>query len=193
MADATPEAVLRFWFGEPGAAGTGAVRREWFAKDDAFDASIAQHFGAAVDLALAGEFDAWSASPRPALAQVILLDQFPRNLFRGLPASFAGDPRALATARRIVAGGWDLAYTSVERWFAYLPFEHSESLADQDEAVRLFGLLRDDPAADGAYEWAVRHREVIVRFGRFPHRNPILDRPSTAEETTFLATPGSRF
>ncbi len=193
MADATPEAVLRFWFGESEAAGAGPVRREWFVKDETFDALIARQFGTAVESALAGGFDDWSATPRPALAQVILLDQFPRNLFRGLPRSFAGDARALAGARRIVASGWDRAYTPVERWFAYLPFEHSESLDDQDEAVRLFGLLRDDPAAGDAYEWAVRHRDVIVRFGRFPHRNPILGRPSTAEELAFLATPGSRF
>jgi uncharacterized protein (DUF924 family) len=106
---------------------------------------------------------------------------------------FAGDAKALATARRIVAEAWDRDYDSLRRWFCYLPFEHSESLDDQRESLRLFGQLRDDPLAGGAWPWAVRHHEVIERFGRYPHRNAILGRPSTAEEEAFLREPGSRF
>jgi len=107
--------------------------------------------------------------------------------------AFAFDPRALATARALVAAGRDRALAPLERVFVYLPFEHSESLDDQHEAVRLFTTLRDDPQAGGYLEWAVKHFEVVQRFGRFPHRNEALGRASTAEEIAFLAQPGSRF
>lgn len=185
--------VLRFWFGGPDGDDAGTVRRQWFAKDDAFDARIAGNFGALVVDAIAGGCDDWGRDPDTAPALVLVLDQFTRNLYRGTPRMFAGDARALEVARRIVANRWDERYDPLLRWFCYMPFEHSESIDDQNESLRLFGALRDDPLAGGAWYWAVRHHEVIERFGRFPHRNAILGRPSTPEELEFLKQPNSSF
>ena len=187
----TPSDVLEFWFGAPDAP--VAARAEWFRKDDAFDALIGQRFGALIDQALAGGIEGWMASPSGSLARIIVLDQFTRNVHRGTPRSFAGDPLALAGARALVANGWHLGFGALQRSFCYLPFEHSESLSDQDESLRLFGLLRDEPLTPTVYEYAVKHRDIIVRFGRFPHRNEILGRVSTPEELEFLTLPGSRF
>ena len=188
-----PAEVLEFWFGPSDAPDAGKPRKAWFTKDEAFDAQVRARFGALIASAMRGELDHWLDAPDSALAYLILLDQFTRNAFRGTASSFAGDARALAAARRIVERGWDLAMTPAHRWFSYLPFEHSERIEDQRESLRLFGLLRDDPVAGGAYEWAVRHFEVIERFGRYPHRNAILGRPSTPAELEFLAQPGSSF
>ncbi len=193
MSDARADEVLAFWFGPSGAPGAGGARKEWFTKDDGFDAQIRERFGALIESALAGGLEQWLDEPETALAYLILLDQFTRNAFRDTAASFAGDARALAAARHIVARGWDARMTPVHRWFCYLPFEHSERIEDQHESLRLFGLLRDDPVAGGAYEWAVKHCEIIERFGRYPHRNAILGRTSTPQELAFLAQPGSRF
>lgn len=161
-------------------------------KDAAFDARVRERFGAAVEAALAGTLPpAWGAAP---LAEILLLDQFTRNIFRATPRAFAGDARALALARGIVARGDDLQLDPVQRPFAYLPFEHAEDAACQDEAVRLFSALA---AADARFadmlDYAHRHRDVILRFGRFPHRNAILGRTSSADELAYLATPGSGF
>jgi uncharacterized protein (DUF924 family) len=191
--DALAQRVLAFWFDGPDGTSRGRVRGEWFGKDPAFDDEIRRSFGALIERALAGECNRWALDAGTAPALVLVLDQFTRNAFRDTPRMFAGDATALATARRIVAEGWDGGYDSLRRWFCYLPFEHSESLDDQRESLRLFGLLRDDPLAGGAWPWAVRHYEVIERFGRYPHRNAILGRPSTAEEEAFLREPGSRF
>lgn len=193
LSDPRAGAVLDFWFGAPGAPEHGTARAEWFRKDAAFDDAIRTRFGALVDEAVVGGLAGWADDDRGALAECLVCDQFPRNLFRGEARSFALDPRALALARRLVAEGRDARLAPLERVFVYLPFEHSESLADQHEAVRLLGALRDDPHAGGYHEWAVKHREVIERFGRFPHRNEALGRPSTAQELAFLAQPGSRF
>ncbi|MEI7444249.1 MAG: DUF924 family protein [Burkholderiales bacterium] len=193
MSDARIAAVLDVWFGLPGSPERGTARPEWFRKDDAFDAGIRARFGALLDDAAAGSLDGWAQTDAGALALAIVCDQFPRNLFRGDARAFALDPRALGLARRLVAEGRDLRFAPVERAFLYLPFEHSESLADQREAVRLFGLLRDDPQAGGYLQWAEKHLAVIERFGRFPHRNDALGRASTPEELAFLAQPGSRF
>lgn len=190
-AGADAASVLEFWFG---AGAADAPREVWFRKDPAFDDEIRRRFGGLVEDALAGRLDHWeSAGPESALALVIVLDQFTRNLFRDTLRMFAGDDRALAIARRLVDSGADRRLTPVQRWFAYMPFEHAESLAEQERAVALFDELRAYPASAGAYDWAVRHRDVIRRFGRFPHRNEILGRESTADEIAFLATPGSRF
>lgn len=186
-------AVLDFWFGESGSAEDGRARTAWFRKDPGFDDAIRARFGGLIDEALAGSLDGWAASPDGALALLIVCDQFPRNLFRGEARAFALDGRALEVATRIVADGLDSAMTPVRRAFVYLPFEHAESLGAQREAVRLFGTLRDDPEAGQYLEWAIKHLEVIERFGRFPHRNESLGRPSTDEELAFLAQPGSRF
>lgn len=130
------------------------------------------------------------------LAEILLLDQFTRNIFRDTPRAFAGDAQALALANDLMNNGLDLTLPPFMRWFAYLPFEHSESLADQEHAVALFTRLRTDTqdgAFDAALDYAIRHRDVVARFGRFPHRNAILGRASTAEELSFLSQPGSSF
>lgn len=191
--DAQAQRVLAFWFDGPGGSERGRVRRQWFAKDPAFDREIRDTFGALIERALSGGCEHWALDPDTAPALVIVLDQFTRNVFRHTPKMFAGDAAALAVARRIVADGWDRRYDPLLRWFCYLPFEHSESLEDQRESLRLFGQLRDDPLAGGAWSWAVRHYEVVERFGRYPHRNAILGRESTPAEEAFLREPGSRF
>lgn len=165
-------------------------REHWFRKDPGFDAELRERFGEAVEAALAGALDHWADRPDGALALVMLLDQVPGNIFRDSPRAFAGDAQALAVARRILAEGWDAEYRSAGRTFAYLPLEHSEELADQEECVRRFEAWGGDP---GGLEFARRHRDIIARFGRFPHRNAVLGRESTPEETGFLKQPGSTF
>jgi uncharacterized protein (DUF924 family) len=185
------DAVLAFWFGPPGVP--AEMQERWFKADPEFDAAISARFEAAVEAALDGRFDAQATDPRAALALVVLLDQFPRNLFRGQARAFAGDQRARALAARALDAGWDQALASLERSFLYLPFEHSEALADQERSVALFASL---PAASwraGVVRHAEQHRDVILRFGRFPHRNQALGRVSTAAELAYLATPGAGF
>jgi uncharacterized protein (DUF924 family) len=187
----TPSEVLEFWFGPPDQL--PAARPEWFRKDAAFDALIDERFGALVDRALEGGIEGWLASPSASLARILVLDQFTRNRHRDTPRAFAGDALALAGARALVASGWHLGFGPLQRMFCYLPFEHSESLADQEESLRLFGPLRDEPLLPTVYDYAVRHHDIIRQFGRFPHRNEILGRVSSAAEREFLAQPGSRF
>ena len=189
-----PEAILDFWFGAPGSAEHGSARKVWFAKDDVFDAEIRTRFGPLVERALRGELEAWGEAAPSALAQVLLLDQFTRNIFRGTPRAFAGDPRGLAAASRMIGLRQDEELASFMRGFAYLPFEHAEGLAMQDEAIRLFTrLVALDPAQQSMLDFAWKHRAIIERFGRFPHRNEILGRQSTSEEIEFLKQPGSGF
>jgi uncharacterized protein (DUF924 family) len=186
--------VLDFWFGRPGEAHHLKTRPEWFRKDAAFDTAIRERFGALIDAALRGEIAGWAAQPRSALAEVIVLDQFTRNTRRDTAGMFAGDARALAAAKALVASGADRTLPGVMRQFMYLPFEHSELLADQTESLRLFAQLgRDDPALAGLLEWAQKHYDIVARFGRFPHRNAALGRVSTPEEAEFLKQPGSGF
>jgi uncharacterized protein (DUF924 family) len=185
--------VLEFWFGAPDSPEFGRPRAAWFTKSAEFDALIRDRFLAAHEAAAAGTLDGWGARPLGALALVIALDQFPRNMFRGTPRSFEADGRALALARRVVAQGFDACLLPVQRWFAYLPFEHAEDLAMQRESLRLFEGLAGDSAGAGTFAYAMRHYAVIERFGRFPHRNAILGRESTPEELAFLARPGSSY
>jgi uncharacterized protein (DUF924 family) len=188
------QAVLDFWFGPATDPGHAQPREYWFRKDDAFDATIAQRFGALIEQALSGALDGWADAPAAALAQVIVLDQFTRNAFRDTARAFAGDARALAAAQRMVRDGADRHLLPVQRMFVYLPFEHAEDLATQREALRLFRqLAAEDPARADLLQWAQKHCDVIARFGRFPHRNDMLGRKSTREEIEFLAQPGSRF
>jgi uncharacterized protein (DUF924 family) len=190
--DAT--AILDFWFGAPGTGEHGQARKAWFAKDDAFDTEIRERFAAQIERALRGELDHWADTAPTALAHVLLLDQFTRNAFRGTPRAFAGDPRALAAASRMVGLRQDEELASFMRGFVYLPYEHAEGLAMQDEAIRLLTrLVAADSSQQSMLEYAVRHRAIIERFGRFPHRNDILGRQSTAEEIAFLRQPGSGF
>lgn len=189
-------AVLDFWFGPPDDPGHTGPRAEWFRKDPAFDARIRDRFGPLIAAALQGGCDHWLTpfAPLPALAAVIVLDQFTRNTGRDSAAAFAGDARALALAERLVASGFDRQLSGVQRQFAYLPFEHAEDLAMQDRSVALFTrLAQDEPALADLATWAERHRVIVARFGRFPHRNAALGRASTAEELAFLQTPGSGF
>jgi len=185
--------ILEFWFAD----GADTARKAWFERDDGFDAEIRSRFGTLVAPAREGALDGWAATPEGALALFLVLDQFPRNLFRGSPDAFASDPHALALARRLVVGQrLDLALTPTQRVFLYLPFEHAEEMAAQDLSVALFEGLRDHPPAaarGGAIDYAWRHRAVIARFGRFPHRNATLGRESTPAELTYLAQPGAGF
>jgi len=180
--------ILQFWFGPL----PRAARNVWFRKDPAFDATIRERFGAAIETALGGGYGDWTATPLGALARVLLLDQFTRNVFRETPRAFAGDADALATSRQAIDRQLDRALDLYERWFLYMPFQHAEDRASQDRSVEIFARLADD-GLTGPLEWAERHAAIIRRFGRFPHRNAILGRASTAEETAFLAEAGSRF
>jgi len=194
MDSAAPADILAFWFGRTGEPGFGQPRGEWFRKDAGFDDQIRSRFLPSVEAALAGQLAAWAAERQGLLALLILLDQFPRNLFRGEAKAFAGDPQARQLAETALAKGWDKGLSAVEKLFVYLPFEHSEVLADQERSVALFSALAaEHPGCDGFLDYARRHHEVIARFGRFPHRNAALGRPSTPEETSYLAQPGSGF
>jgi len=181
--------VLRFWFGPE----RGRPRVEWFRKDAAFDAVIRERFGALHAAAARGELEAWRASAEPMLALVIVLDQFSRNLYRGEARAFAQDAHARECAVEAVMRGDDLGLLPVERQFLYLPFEHSEDLADQEKCVEMMRSLDAFEETRGICDWAVRHRDIIARFGRFPHRNAALGRDSTSEEVRFLEEPGSGF
>jgi len=188
MTSLTPD-VLNFWFGE--GAERGKRRKRWFEKDPAFDAEVAERFRSLYDQ-LSTNRDWLDPAPQ-CLARILVLDQFPRHLFRGQPRAFAADPLALEAARHLVARGYDRAMLPVERMFAYLPFEHSESLEDQLLACELTLPLAAFAETADAHRYAVAHRDTIRRFGRFPHRNAALGRASTAGEIEFLKTPGSGF
>jgi uncharacterized protein (DUF924 family) len=188
------QAVLDFWFGTTGSTESGTLRRLWFVKSDAMDREINFRFGALIEQALRGELSGWSAQPPGELARIIVLDQFTRNVFRGTPRAFAGDARALAAASAMLTTAEDAALPPAQRAFVYLPFEHAEDLALQDAAVHHFArLAAAAPELQGMLDYALKHRAVIARFGRFPHRNAILGRRSSAQELAFLQEPGSSF
>jgi len=185
--------VLEFWFGALDSPEFGRPRSVWFVKSIEFDALIRDRFLATHDAAAAGALDAWSSRPLAALALAVVLDQFPRNMFRGTPRAFAADARALALARDAVQRGFDAVLLPVQRWFVYLPFEHAENLGAQRESLRLFERLATDAAGAGTFAYAMRHYAVIERFGRFPHRNAVLGRASTPEELELLKDPMGSF
>jgi uncharacterized protein (DUF924 family) len=171
-----PDEVIGFW--------REAGPERWFKKDEAFDAAIRDRF---LDLHMAAarrELEDWAETPEGALALLLLLDQFPRNLFRGTAHAFATDPLARRIANAAIAAGHDRAVDPALRNFFYLPFEHSEAIADQERAVELTGFDAD------SRKWAAEHRDIIARFGRFPHRNPALGRDTAADEAQFLAEGG---
>lgn len=179
---ATPHDVLDFWFGQ-------CTPAQWFAKDDGFDATLRDRFGALHGVAAADGLADWERSADGRMALILVLDQMSRNLYRGDPRAFAQDARARAVARRAVAAG-DHVFAPPERClFLFLPFEHSEDVADQLWCAALFGVLGDANLDD----YAAKHRVIVERFGRFPHRNAALGRTSTAEELSFLEQPNSSF
>jgi uncharacterized protein (DUF924 family) len=173
-----PAEVTAFW--------RAAGPRKWFRKDAAFDRAIAARFLPAHEAAAAGRLADWEATPQGALALLLLLDQFPRNMFRASARAFATDPLARAVADRAIARGFDQLCAPAERMFFYLPFEHSENLADQERSL----ALSRRAGGGTADKYAEIHADIIRRFGRFPHRNAVLGRVSTAEERTFLDAGG---
>ena len=178
----TPADVVGFW--------REAGPKRWFAKSDAFDAAIRDGFEAAHHAAARGEYTAWADTAEGALALLLLLDQFPRNLYRGSAHAFATDPLARQIARAAIAAGHDQASAPDMRPFFYLPFEHSEALDDQDLGVDLLEAHGAATGDAGSAKWARLHRDSIQRFGRFPHRNTAFGRQSTPEELAFLAQGG---
>jgi uncharacterized protein (DUF924 family) len=181
--------VLDFWFGPRGSPDSGTLRPIWFQVNEAFDEEIRRRFESDVLDAGRGELDGLSSTAEGVLTLVILLDQFTRNIFRATPRAFAYDPKARAVARLAVGMGLDKLLSPVERMFLYLPFQHSEELDDQIRSVALFKTLPMVPWRDEVLDYAIRHHDMIARFGRFPHRNAVLGRTSTAEELTFLEGP----
>ena len=175
-----PEDILSFWFVEHGPD-------DWFSKSDAFDALIRERFGAHHAFIVRGESVAWRQTADGRLAEIIVLDQFSRNMFRGMPEAFAYDELALSRAREAITVGADKEVDPVRRHFFYMPYMHSESLAAHEEALPLFEALGNE----SALRYERLHKEQIERFGRYPHRNAVLGRESTPEELAFLeATPG---
>jgi uncharacterized protein (DUF924 family) len=189
-------AVLSFWFGSDTLEQPidPAFQKRWFADDPEFDREIRERFGALITAAADHQLHAWEESPRGALALVLLLDQFTRNVHRDSAQAFAADPTARDIADRALARGFDRAVPLTPRSFFYVPFEHGEALALQDRSVALFHALAAEAPPEGAKgaamlsDYAEKHRALIVRFGRFPHRNKVLGRVGTDEETEFLKT-----
>ncbi len=171
------EQLLDFWFSE-------ASARHWFRATRKFDHELQERFGTLVEAALRNELSHWLETARGTLALIVLLDQLPLNIYRGKAKSFAGEAGARHAANVAIDRGWDQQLSQQERAFLYMPFMHSESLEDQDRAVLLFTAA----GLDSNLRWAKHHREIVRRFGRFPHRNEILDRPSSAEELKWLAS-----
>ncbi|MBI1394894.1 MAG: DUF924 family protein [Betaproteobacteria bacterium] len=197
----TPRSIREFWFGPDAPDDVVADRQAplWWAKNAETDATIARRFTGCIEQAAAGALDDWTLTPEGRLALILLTDQFPRNVFRGSPRAFAFDEHARRWCREGLDAGIDRQLRAIDRVFFYLPLEHSELLADQERCVTLVESLRDDAvpsfrkAAEGFLDFAVRHRDIVRRFGRFPHRNDILGRTSSPEETAFLQQPGSSF
>ena len=191
----TAQDVLDFWFLPASDPNFGKPRDVWFRKDDAFDAGIAGRFGKLIEQAVSGGLREWDEQgPTGILARILVLDQFTRNAWRATPASFSGAALALAAAQQLIERGADQVLLPVQRWFAYMPFEHAEDAHMQERSVALFdALAQANEGFGGVLDYAHRHRGVIARFGRFPHRNFILGRASTPDEIAYLAQPGSGF
>lgn len=188
--------VLEFWFGTPDSPElTYAERKKlWFGKDEATDQRIYQLFINTYEQVIAGDYKIWQSSPDGCLALILVLDQFPRNMFRGQAKAFASDVQALKITQLALAQGFDRELLPVQRLFLYLPLEHSENRDHQAQAVTLFQALADEHEEfKDSHVYALKHQAVIERFGRFPHRNEIVGRSSTPEEIEFLKEPGSSF
>jgi len=197
-ANVTPEEVLSFWFGPPGGE-PFANAAKWYRKDDAFDLEIKERFEAALEAGAKGELASWKADPRGRLALVVLLDQMSRNMFRGSPRAFAQDRFAVDVALASLDDGDEASFSIQERQFLYMPLMHAENVDLQRRCSACFERLRNDGPAelreklDSNVKYARMHADIVERFGRFPHRNAVLGRPSTPEEEAFLKQPGSSF
>lgn len=189
--DAAAQAVLAFWFGE--ARERGQNRPQWFKKEAAFDEEIRTRFLPSYEQAVAGDFAHWVDHAQSCLALIVMLDQFPRNMFRDSRRAFEADSMARKATRHALAREYDRTLRPVERIFMYLPLEHSEHLPDQELCVRLMRELSAFRETRDMHMWAEKHRVIVHRFGRFPHRNAALGRESTKEEIEFLKQPGSGF
>ena len=195
------ESILEYWFGTEADDVMAAKQQAelWWKKNPVVDQEIRERYSSLLDAAVSGRLDDWLAEPRGHLAMIILADQFSRNMYRDTPRSFASDPFAQTWCKAGLENGADRKLRPLERVFFYLPMEHSESLEDQHRSVALCRELAESvPEAhrelfDGYLNYAVRHRKIVERFGRFPHRNAILGRESTEEEIAFLQKPGSSF
>ena len=196
------QAILDFWFGDAAASDADIAQRQgdlWWGKSAAIDATIGRDFGPLVEAAASGQLNHWTSTEPGMLALLLLTDQFRRNLYRDQADAFALDELARGLTRQCLRRGGDRRLRPVQRVFVYLPLEHSESLVDQDASVRLFAALVDDVPADqqGPFEYFLKfahaHRDVIARYGRFPHRNTALGRVSTAAERVYLADPNAGF
>ncbi|MDA0150154.1 DUF924 family protein [Vibrio sp. LaRot3] len=177
-----PQQVLDFWFKE-------LESKDWFVASDDVDAIITERFSNLLTQAAAAELFSWRSSAQGRLAEIIVLDQFSRNIYRNTPKAFCQDPLALALAQEAVALGMDESLSDIEKSFLYMPFMHSESKLIHQQAVQLF----NQPGLENNYEFELKHKVIIDRFGRYPHRNQILNRTSSAEEIEFLSQPGSSF
>jgi uncharacterized protein (DUF924 family) len=189
----SPQEVLDFWFGREGEEGYGEFREAWFNRDPEFDREIRDRFEPVYEEAAAGRLDHWKSEARSCLALIVVLDQFPRNMYRGDARMYAADEKAREAARHAVEHAYDRELSPYGRLFMYLPFEHSEELDDQRLSVELFRGLATEMGSENLLGYAVRHLEIVERFGRFPHRNEILGRRTTSEETKFLSGPDSSF
>ncbi|MCZ8093106.1 MAG: DUF924 domain-containing protein [Acidovorax sp.] len=182
MSPTTPSDILHFWF-------TELTPQQHFAKDAALDESIRTRFGPTLEAAARCELFPWRATPEGRLAEILVLDQFSRNVYRDTPRAFAQDALALALAQELVASGQDRSLPTAQRVFAYMPYMHSESAVIHEQALKLFA----QPGMENNLDFERRHKAIIDRFGRYPHRNAILGRSSTPEELAFLSEPGSSF
>lgn len=184
----TADKVLDFWFNE-------TDQQNWFERSDDFDQVVRDRFGESVETARGGGFTDWHDTARGCLAVIILIDQFSRNIYRDSPLAWSADDVSLSCAKQALTRGYDTDLGVEERTFLYMPLMHSENLADQERCVELFRTLAADRAdeEDTSLEFAIRHRDIIARFGRFPHRNETLGRDSTPEELEFLEEPNSSF
>ena len=185
--------IFEFWFGQPDDPGYEEARKIWFVSNPVFDEEIRRRFKGDYDRAVSGDYDAWKDDQRACLCLVLLLDQFPRNMFRGAPKAFATDARAVEVASYAIRKGHDRGLRPAETYFYYMPFEHSERLEDQRRCVDLVRSLEDHPRREAWLDYAAKHLEVIEAFGRFPHRNPILGRPNTDAEDAYLSATDERW
>lgn len=189
----SPQEVLDFWFGREGEEGYGEFREAWFTKDPEFDREIRDRFEPVYEEAAAGGLDHWKSEAWSCLALIVVLDQFPRNMYRGDARMYTADALAREAARHAIEHAYDRELPPHGRLFLYLPFEHSEDLDDQRLSVELFGGLATEMGSEDLLGYAMRHLEIVEQFGRFPHRNEILGRRTTPEEAEFLRRPDSSF